>query len=110
MGKYSGVRCGFSPSSSQREAQQIQGPPGSPGATTTIDGRQIPPPPQLRFIDFRNDFVLYYFVLLIFCTGFLIIYRTIHSPFGQGLKAIRELIWLRCEANQANGDPYDEPS
>ncbi|MEW6352395.1 MAG: arylsulfatase [Thermodesulfobacteriota bacterium] len=27
-------------------AQQITGEPGSPSATTTIDGRQIPPPPQ----------------------------------------------------------------
>src|SRR2546428_126669 len=26
-------------------AQQITGIPGSPSATTTIDGRQIPPPP-----------------------------------------------------------------
>ena len=26
-------------------AQQITGAPGSPSATTTIDGRQIPPPP-----------------------------------------------------------------
>jgi branched-chain amino acid transport system permease protein len=29
-------------------------------------------------------------VLAIFAIGFLIIYRTIHSPFGQILKAIRE--------------------
>ena len=29
-------------------------------------------------------------VLAIFVVGFLIIYRTIHSPFGQVLKAIRE--------------------
>src|SRR5215510_16440072 len=27
-------------------AQQTTGTPGSPGATTTIDGRYIPPPPQ----------------------------------------------------------------
>jgi Sulfatase len=27
-------------------AQQIAGTPGSPGATTTIDGRYLPPPPQ----------------------------------------------------------------
>ena len=26
-------------------AQEITGTPGSPSATTTIDGRQIPPPP-----------------------------------------------------------------
>ena len=33
---------------------------------------------------------LYYFVFAIFCLGFWLIYRTIHSPFGQVLKAIRE--------------------
>ena len=27
-------------------AQQIHGTPGSPSATTTIDGRQLPAPPQ----------------------------------------------------------------
>jgi arylsulfatase len=26
-------------------AQEITGVPGSPGATTTIDGKQLPPPP-----------------------------------------------------------------
>ncbi len=26
-------------------AQQVTGTPGSPGATTTIDGKQLPPPP-----------------------------------------------------------------
>ncbi len=33
---------------------------------------------------------LYYFVFAVFCLGFWIIHRTIHSPFGQVLKAIRE--------------------
>ncbi|MDD2852995.1 MAG: branched-chain amino acid ABC transporter permease [Desulfuromonadaceae bacterium] len=33
---------------------------------------------------------LYYFVFALFCFGFWIIYRTINSPFGQVLKAIRE--------------------
>jgi branched-chain amino acid transport system permease protein len=33
---------------------------------------------------------LYYFIFVLFCLGFWIIYRTIHSPFGQVLKAIRE--------------------
>jgi branched-chain amino acid transport system permease protein len=33
---------------------------------------------------------LYYFVFVLFCFGFWIIYRTINSPFGQVLKAIRE--------------------
>ena len=27
-------------------AQQITGAPGSPSATTTIDGKQLPPPPR----------------------------------------------------------------
>src|SRR5205814_3898813 len=31
-----------------------------------------------------------YFVLAIFTLGFLLIYRIIHSPFGQVLKAIRD--------------------
>ena len=33
---------------------------------------------------------MYYFVLAMFLIGFAIIYRAIHSPFGQVLKAIRE--------------------
>jgi len=33
---------------------------------------------------------LYYFIFAMFCLGFWIIYRTINSPFGQVLKAIRE--------------------
>jgi branched-chain amino acid transport system permease protein len=33
---------------------------------------------------------LYYFVFVMFCLGFWIIYRAINSPFGQVLKAIRE--------------------
>jgi branched-chain amino acid transport system permease protein len=55
------------------------------------DGIQsIPRRPLLGLIDIRNDFVLYYVVLAIFVAAFLLIYRTIHSPFGQVLKAIRE--------------------
>ncbi len=33
-------------SSALATAQEISGTPGSPSATTTIDGRYIPPPPQ----------------------------------------------------------------
>ena len=33
---------------------------------------------------------MYFVVLAIFLAGFLLVYRTIHSPFGQVLKAIRE--------------------
>jgi branched-chain amino acid transport system permease protein len=55
------------------------------------DGIQaIPRRPLLGLIPTSNDFAFYYVVLGIFVGGFLIIYRTIHSPFGQVLKAIRE--------------------
>jgi branched-chain amino acid transport system permease protein len=55
------------------------------------DGIQaVPRRPMLGFIDTTRDINLYYVVLAIFALGFLIIYRTIHSPFGQVLKAIRE--------------------
>jgi branched-chain amino acid transport system permease protein len=55
------------------------------------DGIQaIPRRPLLGVLDITSDFVFYYVVLAIFAAGFLIIYRTIHSPFGQVLKAIRE--------------------
>lgn len=38
----------------------------------------------------KNDFILYYVVLAIFLFGYAAIYRFIHSPFGQVLKAIRD--------------------
>ncbi len=38
----------------------------------------------------ENRYVMYYFVAAVFLAGFLFIYRIIHSPFGQVLKAIRE--------------------
>jgi branched-chain amino acid transport system permease protein len=41
-------------------------------------------------ISTRDDRVLYYVVLAIFLFGFGAIYRFIHSPFGQVLKAIRD--------------------
>ncbi|MCX7173068.1 MAG: branched-chain amino acid ABC transporter permease [Proteobacteria bacterium] len=55
------------------------------------DGLQgVPRGTLLGFIDLANDLNLYYFVLAIFVAAFWLIYRTIHSPFGQVLKAIRE--------------------
>jgi branched-chain amino acid transport system permease protein len=55
------------------------------------DGIQAVPRRALfGLIDTRNDLTFYYVVLAIVAIGFLIIYRTIHSPFGQVLKAIRE--------------------
>jgi branched-chain amino acid transport system permease protein len=55
------------------------------------DGIQKVPRGMLfGFIDLRHDLTMYFVVLAIFIIGFLIIYRTIHSPFGQVLKAIKE--------------------
>src|SRR3546814_20424525 len=55
------------------------------------DGIQaIPRGDLFGVIDLRDQLTLYYFVLAVFAIGWLIIYRTIHSPFGQVLKAIRE--------------------
>lgn len=42
------------------------------------------------FIDLRNDLSLYFLVLVITFGGILAIYRIVHSPFGQVLKAIRD--------------------
>jgi branched-chain amino acid transport system permease protein len=44
----------------------------------------------LGVLDLHNTFVMYYVVLAIFSAGFLLIYRIIHSPYGQILKAIRD--------------------
>ena len=44
----------------------------------------------LGLFDLRQTMTLYFVVLAIFLGGFLLIYRTIHSPFGQVLKGIRE--------------------
>ncbi len=41
-------------------------------------------------IDLRNEVAMYVVVLVIFLAGFLFIYRIVHSPFGEVLKAIRE--------------------
>ena len=55
------------------------------------DGLQgVPRGTLLGFIDLADDLKLYYFVLAIFIFAFWLIYRSIHSPFGQILKAIRE--------------------
>ena len=40
--------------------------------------------------DLADNFNMYVFVLSIFLVGFLFIWRVVHSPFGQILKAIRE--------------------
>jgi branched-chain amino acid transport system permease protein len=50
----------------------------------------IPRRPVFGLINITDDKVLYYMVLAVFALCFLVIYRTIHSPFGQVLQAIRE--------------------
>lgn len=60
-------------------------------ATGGEDGLQgVPRGNLFGVIDLSNNLAMYYLVFAIFCLGFFIIYRTIHSPFGQILKAIRE--------------------
>ena len=56
------------------------------------DGLQgIGRPPLLGgLLPIKDDRVLYYVVLAIFLFGYAAIYRFIHSPFGQVLKAIRD--------------------
>jgi branched-chain amino acid transport system permease protein len=55
------------------------------------DGIQAVPRGHLfGLIDLRNEMAMYALVLVIFLAGFMFIYRIIHSPFGEVLKAIRE--------------------
>jgi branched-chain amino acid transport system permease protein len=55
------------------------------------DGIQAVPRGRLfGLIDLSNNTAMYGLVLAIFLGGFLLIYRVIHSPFGQVLKAVRE--------------------
>ncbi len=55
------------------------------------DGLQgVPRGKLLGVIDLSNDTTLYFVVLAIAIAGFALIVRTVHSPFGQVLKAIKE--------------------
>ncbi|RXN83947.1 branched-chain amino acid ABC transporter permease [Achromobacter aloeverae] len=55
------------------------------------DGMQgIPRGKFLGLVDLSVDSHMYYFTLAVFVLGFLFVYRVIHSPFGQILKAIRD--------------------
>lgn len=55
------------------------------------DGIQAVPRGRLfGLIDLGNDLTLYFVVLLIVFGALMLIYRIIHSPFGQVLKAIRD--------------------
>ena len=55
------------------------------------DGIQAVPRGRLfGLVDLQNPLAIYYLCLTICLGGFAIIHRTVHSPFGQVLKAIRE--------------------
>ena len=55
------------------------------------DGLQgVPRGRLLGMLDLANDVTMYYVVLAIVIAAFALIVRTIHSPFGQVLKAVKE--------------------
>ena len=55
------------------------------------DGIQsVPQGRVLGLLDLSNSTQLYVFVAAVFLIGFFIVYRTVNSPFGEILKAIRE--------------------
>jgi branched-chain amino acid transport system permease protein len=55
------------------------------------DGIQgVPRGHLLGFVDLTHPLAMYYFVLAVFLFGFAVIARTIASPFGQVIKAVRE--------------------
>ncbi len=63
----------------------------APRFTGGEDGIQAVPRGNLfGLISLADDRALYYVVAAIFFAGLLLIYRIIHSPFGQVLKAIRD--------------------
>jgi len=55
------------------------------------DGLQgVPRGKLFGLLDLQNDLTMYYVALAIVVAAFLLIVRTIHSPFGQVLKGIKE--------------------
>lgn len=55
------------------------------------DGIQsVPQGRMFGVIDLSHAMTLYYVVFVIFCLAFAIVHRTVNSPFGEILKAIRE--------------------
>jgi branched-chain amino acid transport system permease protein len=55
------------------------------------DGIQGVPRGRLfGLFDLSHEMTMYFFVLVVFLAGFLLVYRIINSPFGEVLKAIRE--------------------
>jgi branched-chain amino acid transport system permease protein len=77
----------------------------TPRFTGGEDGIQaVPRGKFLGLISLADDRALYWLVAIIFMAGLLLIYRIIHSPFGQVCKAIRDneprAISLGYRANQ----------
>src|SRR5436190_22516926 len=55
------------------------------------DGIQaVPRGTMFGVLDLRQTYTMYFVVLAVFLLGFLVVYRSIHSPLGQVLKAVRE--------------------
>jgi len=55
------------------------------------DGLQgVPRGRLLGVLSLDGKYAMYYFVFAVFLGGFFLVYRTIHSPFGHVLRAIRE--------------------
>jgi branched-chain amino acid transport system permease protein len=55
------------------------------------DGLQgVPRGALFGLIPLADNHAMYYFVFAVFCLGFWLIRRIVHSPYGQVLKAIRE--------------------
>ena len=52
--------------------------------------QQVPRGDLFGVVSLRPDMAMYVFVAIVFLAFFLLIHRTVHSPFGQVLKAIRE--------------------
>jgi branched-chain amino acid transport system permease protein len=52
--------------------------------------QQVPRGRLFGVIPLDADMTMYWVVAIIFLVGFLLLYRVVHSPFGQVLKAIRE--------------------
>ena len=60
-------------------------------ATGGEDGFQgVPRGHLFGLVDLSDNIAMYYLVYAVFCFGFFVIHRTIHSPFGQIMKAVRE--------------------
>lgn len=59
--------------------------------TGAEDGLQgIPRGTLFGIIDLNSDLTMYYVVFAVYLAGIALIHRTVHSPFGQVLQAIRE--------------------